>query len=78
MNVTLHFSDTRTGEGRVRFVIRSGRVGLSAEGQGWQHQSWHDSLEAAALELALLPQLSQRLYEQALHDLSEQQAFRAA
>lgn len=77
MNVTRHFSDTRTGEGRVRFLLGAGRVRLVAEGRdaggrGWHWESSHFSLEDAATFLALVPQLSQSLYEQALNDLERQ------
>ncbi|GAA5513257.1 hypothetical protein Dcar01_01986 [Deinococcus carri] len=72
MNVTRHFSDTRTGEGRVRFLIHAGRVRLVAEGPGWQHDSTHATLEDAATFLAVVPGLPQMLYEQALDDLERQ------
>lgn len=72
MNVTRHFSDTRTGEGRVRFLITGGRVRLVAEGPGWQLESTHDTLKDAATFLAVVPGLPQRLYEQALDDLERQ------
>ena len=49
MNVTRHFSDTRTDEGRVRFLLLSGQVALVAEGQGWQSSTLHDTLDDAAL-----------------------------
>ena len=77
MNVTRHFSDTRTDLGRVRFLIHtlSGRVTLTAEGQAWHHSSVHDSLDAAAGFLALLPQVPQALYTQALDDLDRQVQF---
>ncbi|GGJ64267.1 hypothetical protein [Deinococcus aquiradiocola] len=67
--MTRHLSDTRNAEGRVRFLIEGGRVLLLAEGQGWNHQSTHATLERAALYLALLPQLSQVLYEEAIAEL---------
>lgn len=69
MNVTRHFSDTRTGEGRVRFLIARGQVQLLAEGPGWHHESSHQTLEDAATFLAAVPSVPQRLYEQALSDL---------
>ncbi len=72
MNVTRHFSDTRTGEGRVRFLISGGRVRLVAEGPGWEHDSLHATLEDAATFLAVVPRLPQGLYEQALSDLERQ------
>ncbi|GMA14124.1 hypothetical protein GCM10025871_04550 [Deinococcus metallilatus] len=72
MNVTRHFSDTRTGEGRVRFLIRGGHVRLVAEGPGWQFESTHATLEDAATFLAVVPGLPQTLYEQALNDLERQ------
>lgn len=64
-----HFSDTRTAQGRVRFLLAQGRVHLTAEGPGWHHASTHATLEDAATLLALLPELSQELYEEALGDL---------
>lgn len=70
MNATRHFSDTRNGQGRVRFLLRGGRVHLIAEGPGWQHSSDHASLDDAALYLALLHQVPQELYETALDNLS--------
>jgi hypothetical protein len=75
MNVTRHFSDTRTEWGRVRFLLQSSRVGLMAEGPGWQHCSTHDTLADAATYLAVLPELGQSLYRQALDDLERQLAF---
>jgi hypothetical protein len=69
MNVTRHFSDTRTPEGRVRFLLQSGRVRLLAEGLGWHFESTHATLEDAATFLAVVPRLPQSLYEQALNDL---------
>ncbi|MGY2892275.1 MULTISPECIES: hypothetical protein [Deinococcus] len=69
--MTRHLSDTRNAEGRVRFLIEGGRVLLLAEGQGWTHQSTHTTLERAGLYLALLPQLSQGLYESALLELEQ-------
>ncbi|WP_034388164.1 hypothetical protein [Deinococcus sp. YIM 77859] len=71
MKVTRHFSDTRTGEGRVRFLIGAGGVRLVVEGPGWQHGSTHATLEDAATFLAVVPGLSQELYEQALDDLEQ-------
>lgn len=75
MNVTRHFSDTRTEVGRVRFLLGSGHVYLWAEGQGWHHHSNHADLEEAATFLAILPQVSQSLYLQALNDLEKQIKF---
>lgn len=72
MNVTRHFSDTRTEWGRVRFLLCSGRVRLMAEGQGWQHESSHASLHDAATFLAVVPQVNGALYNQALDDLERQ------
>jgi hypothetical protein len=69
--MTRHLCDTRNAEGRVRFLIEGGRVLLLAEGQGWNHQSTHATLERAGLHLALLPQLSQSLYESAMIDLEQ-------
>ena len=78
MNVPRHFSDTRTEEGRVRFLLAPGRVQLLAEGSGWAHSSAHASLADAATFLAVLPRLSQGLYEQALSDLERRVAFEQA
>lgn len=72
MNVTRHFSDTRTAQGRVRFLLGGGRVRLVAEGLGWFWESSHATLEEAATFLAALPQLGQNLYEQALNDLDRE------
>jgi len=69
MNVTRHFSDTRTAEGRVRFLIVGGQVHLLAEGPGWHFESAHETLEDAATFLAAVPSVPQGLYEQALTDL---------
>jgi hypothetical protein len=55
----------------VRFLIEGGRVLLLAEGQGWSHRSTHVTLERAGLHLALLPQLSQELYESAMSELEQ-------
>jgi len=71
MVMTRHLSDTRNAEGRVRFLVEGGRVLLLAEGQGWNHQSTHVTLERAGLYLALLPKLSQSLYESAMNDLEQ-------
>ncbi|MFC4637415.1 hypothetical protein [Deinococcus hohokamensis] len=78
MNVTRHFSDTRTDTGRVRFLVHAGRVALIAEGEGWQHHSTHPSLNAAALFLATLSRVSGPLYERALRDLERAQRFEQA
>ncbi|PNY80093.1 hypothetical protein [Deinococcus koreensis] len=72
MNVIRHFSDTRTEQGRVRFLLQSGRVHLTAEGQGWAHSSRHTSLEEAATFLATVAQVPGGLYRQALDDLERQ------
>ncbi|MEF2276724.1 hypothetical protein V3W47_00320 [Deinococcus sp. YIM 134068] len=69
MNVARHFSDTRTAQGRVRLLVSPGRVHLVAEGPGWSHASTHATLEDAATFLALLPELGQELYEEAVNDL---------
>ncbi|MEW6420948.1 MAG: hypothetical protein AB1511_04365 [Deinococcota bacterium] len=78
MNVIRHFSDTRTGEGRVRFLITGGHVRLVAEGPGWQFESTHATLDDAATFLAVVPGLPQRLYEQALNDLEQQTQLNGA
>ncbi|UBV41656.1 hypothetical protein LAJ19_08275 [Deinococcus taeanensis] len=70
MNVTRHFSDTRTDSGRVRILVQSGLVVLDVEGPGWHHRSTHVDLSDATLELAWLPQVSGALYAEALQDLS--------
>ncbi|CAM4188252.1 hypothetical protein [Deinococcus marmoris] len=75
MNVTRHFSDTRTDQGRVRFLLASGRACLMAEGPGWTHRSAHDSLTDAATFLAVLPRLDGGLYRQSLDDLEHQLEF---
>lgn len=75
MNVTRHFSDTRTEEGRVRFLLHSGAVQLVAEGHGWQHTSTHATLQDAATFLAVIPQVSQALYEEALAELDRRTAL---
>ncbi len=67
-----HLSDTRLAEGRVRFLLEEKRVLLLAEGPGWSHRSSHSTLERAALSLALLPGVSQALYEGALAELERQ------
>lgn len=78
MNVTRHLSDTRTGEGRVRFLVSGGRVWLVAEGPGWHFKSSHPTLGDAATFLAAVPHLSQPLYEAALDDLERQTALDGA
>ncbi|OLV16339.1 hypothetical protein [Deinococcus marmoris] len=75
MNVTRHFSDTRTDQGRVRFLLASGRVCLMAEGPGWTHRSAHATLPEAATFLAVLPELCGELYRQSLDDLEHQLEF---
>ena len=72
MNVFRHFSDTRTEQGRVRFLVQSGRVQLTAEGQGWTHASRHATLEDAATFLAAVDQVPGSLYRQALDELERQ------
>ncbi|MBZ9714279.1 hypothetical protein [Deinococcus multiflagellatus] len=74
MSITRHFSDTRTDTGRVRILIRAGLVLLHAEGAGWQHSSQHHSVQDAALELAMLPEVSAELYASAISDLEQQLA----
>ncbi len=82
MDILRHFSDTRTGLGRVRFLLAGGAgegaVVLCAEGPGWQHQSEHASLEDAALLLAFLPQVPQALYTASLDDLQRRLHAEAA
>lgn len=55
----------------MRILIEGGRVVLVAEGPGWNHRSVHATLERAGLHLALLPQLSQGLYESAMTELEQ-------
>lgn len=69
MSVTRHFSDTRTPQGRVRFLLHGGRVRLTAEGPGWSHASLHPTLEEAATVLAAVSALPGDLYREALNDL---------
>ena len=78
MNVIRHFSDTRTGEGRVRFLIPQGRVRLVAEGPGWSHESTHAGLHDAATFLAVLPHLTDTLYQEALDDLERRLSLEQA
>ncbi|UQN05135.1 hypothetical protein [Deinococcus sp. QL22] len=78
MNIIRHFSDTRTPEGRVRFLLAPNRVQLVAEGKGWQHQSNHQSLEEAANFLAVVPHITPCPYEQTLSDLERRMAFNGA
>lgn len=75
MNVTRHFSDTRTAEGRVRFLLFPAGVRLMAEGHGWQHNSTHLTLHDAATFLAAVPQVPDALYQQALDELERQLHF---
>ncbi|MFC3835187.1 MULTISPECIES: hypothetical protein [Deinococcus] len=75
MNVTRHFSDTRTEQGRVRFLIHAGRVSMTAEGPGWHHSSTHATLEDAATFLAAVQHVPGDLYRQALDDLDRQLNF---
>lgn len=78
MNVIRHFSDTRTGEGRVRFLITQGRVRLVAEGPGWLHESSHATLHDAATFLAAVSQLPHTLYLEALDDLERRLSLEQA
>ena len=78
MNVPRHFSDTRLDAGRVRILTAAGRVRLEVEGPGWQHRSLHDTLEEAALELALLPRVTGDLYVATLNDIERQVRVDAA
>lgn len=78
MNVIRHFSDTRTEEGRVRFLLTQGRVRLVAEGEGWSHESTHPDLKAAANFLAVLTQVPYSLYEAALDELERRLALEHA
>lgn len=78
MDVTRHLSDTRTAQGRVRFLLTPSRVHLIAEGPGWHRASTHATLEDAATFLALLPELGQALYEEALGDLERRAPLNGA
>ena len=71
--VARHFSDTRTDEGRVRFLTSPLGVQLIAEGQSWQHVSTHKTLGEAAACLAFLPQVPYALYHAALNELERRQ-----
>ena len=51
---------------------------LVTEGPGWQHDSTHNTLGDAVTFLAVVPRLSQSLYEQALDDLERQTQFDGA
>lgn len=75
MTIIRHFSDTRTEQGRVRFLLSAHGVQLLAETQGWMHSSTHATLHDAATFLALLPQVSQTLYDEALSELERRLAF---
>ncbi len=74
-----HFSDTRSEQGRVRFVLEGAHAGAAAwlltEGPGWNAQQRHHDLHDAELALAWLPDLPQELYLQALSDLEQQRRF---
>ncbi len=70
-----HYTDTRTAEGRVRFLLDGPDVLLSTEGQGWQRCERFASFHDAALALALDAQISQALYLRALDELYHQMHF---
>lgn len=70
-----HYSDTRTSEGRVRFLLDGEAVVLLTEGPGWQQQAQFASVHDAVLGLALVSGVPQRLYCQALDDLYHQLSF---
>ncbi|WP_161881596.1 hypothetical protein [Deinococcus alpinitundrae] len=70
-----HYSDTRTSEGRVRFLLDGEAVVLLTEGSGWQQQAQFASIQDAVLGLALLSDVPQPLYAQALDDLYRQLSF---
>lgn len=75
MSVIRHFSDTRTPEGRVRFLLLSGTVKLLAEGKGWSHESEHDTFQEATHQLAVLTRISSDLYHVALDELERRLAL---
>lgn len=75
MSVIRHFSDTRTTEGRVRFLLLPGEVKLVAEGQGWIHESVQDTFQEATHQLAALARVSSELYHAALDELERRLAF---
>jgi len=70
-----HYSDTRTSEGRVRFLLDGEAVVLLTEGPGWQRQAQFVSVQDAVLGLALMSEVPQPLYAQALDDLYRQLYF---
>jgi hypothetical protein len=70
-----HYTDTRTEQGRIRFLLGAGGVVLITEGPGWQHTERFPTLDDAALGLALDAQVPQDLYVQALGDLCLQISF---
>ncbi|WP_293909192.1 hypothetical protein [Deinococcus sp.] len=73
--MTRSYTDTRTEQGRIRFLLGSGVVVLVTEGPGWAHTQRFSSLDDAALGLALNPQVPQELYLQALGELCQQISF---
>ncbi|AWN24665.1 hypothetical protein DKM44_12355 [Deinococcus irradiatisoli] len=70
-----HYTDTRTAEGRVRFLLDGPDVLLSTEGHGWQRSERFGSFQDAALALALDLRIPQALYVQALEELYHQLHF---
>ncbi|TSA86488.1 hypothetical protein FNU79_07560 [Deinococcus detaillensis] len=70
-----HYTDTRTSQGRVRFLLDAPDVVLLTEGEGWHIQQRFTTFHDAALALALNERVSQRLYSQALDDLYHQLNF---
>ena len=80
-----HFTDTRTEQGRVRFLQDGVDVLLLLEGPGWHCEFRFDGLlvdalpvnglSEAAFALALESRIPQALYLQALDDLSRTLAF---
>lgn len=70
-----HYSDTRTPEGRVRFLLDGEAVVLLTEGPSWQQQAQFASIQDAVLGLALVSGVPQPLYAQALDDLHRQLSF---
>ncbi|GAA3999742.1 hypothetical protein GCM10022631_08350 [Deinococcus rubellus] len=70
-----HYSDTRTSDGRVRFLLDGKAAVLLTEGPGWQQQDQFASVHDAVLGLALISRVPQPLYDQALDDLYHQLYF---
>lgn len=74
-NMLQHYTDTRTGEGRVRFLLDGADVLLITEGQGWEHHSRFEGFQEAVLALALDHHVPQQLYVDALDELHQRMDF---